>query len=114
MNADSKDPIRIPPFFETPAPDGEIVLIEERADLISTDKEESVRAYGIVKIIQRWSPMRLQFEFNGELYCSEEDDPELEKNWSYFGDEVEIQAKSFTATGLVAVSYTHLTLPTKA
>lgn len=102
MNADSNDPIRIRPFFETPIPDGEIVLIEEPGKLIPTNKDESVRADGIVKVIQRWSPMRVQFEFNGELYCSEDsEDDEQDKNWSYFGDEVDIQATSFSATGLV-------------
>ncbi len=83
MSDKATAPNRLKPLYETPKPGSEILLIEEEA----TITQGRIEALGKVRIKQEWSPMRLNWDFQGTGL----EDIVL--------GEVEISAKSFKATG---------------
>lgn len=100
------DSLRINPFYETDSPNHPVILTTEHACLVAktaANEEDKVHvAQGKIKVTMHWSPIRLAFEFDGEMV---QEDPNVDKfnklNFSHLGDVVRIEAKSFQATGCV-------------
>lgn len=98
---------KIIPFYETPVPDSEIILTKEKATLypLHPDAENiDLKAEGYIEITQQWSPMRLLFDFQGELTSTDDRDedyfhPSKDLNW--LSELVKIETNTFSTTGLV-------------
>lgn len=112
MNNESHTPNRIKPYHETLEPDGPIILFKEvvRAfPLYPTSENKHLEAEGELQIIQRWSPMRLEFKFDGDLVPPDdidEDDYTTERNllsFGWFGDSIKFESDYLATTGLILI-----------
>tara|TARA_R110002095_G_scaffold46513_4_gene41673 strand:+ start:358 stop:1731 length:1374 start_codon:yes stop_codon:yes gene_type:complete len=111
MTKDSNTPTRIRPYHETLEPDGPIILVKEVVRVFPAyprDENKDLEAEGELQIIQRWSPMRLEFKFEGDLvspdeFDEDEDEFPIEKDLDSFGDSVRFESDFFTTEGLVLV-----------
>ena len=81
-----KAPVRLTPFYETPEPGKEILLVEEDD---ATLKQAGTEVKGRLRITQEWSPMGLYWEFEYPTPASFE-----------FGD-AEIAVKSFVTSARI-------------
>ena len=100
------DSPRIKPFYETDWPNHPVTLTTEHASLISTtarsEEGKEFVAHGTIKVVMQWSPIRFDFEFEGEMlqgYSSDDESEEL--NFSYLGGEVRIEAETFQTLGYI-------------
>ncbi len=86
MSDAAKAPVRLTPFYETPEPGKEILLVEEDD---ATLKQDGAELKGKLRVTQQWSPMGLYWEFEFPTQTNFE-----------FGD-AEIVAKSFVASARI-------------
>lgn len=97
---------RITPFYETDWPNHPITLATENASLISnTTRNEEGKEFvadGIIKVTMHWSPVRFNFEFDGEILQGDSADDKFKHlDFSCLGDDVRIEAETFQALGLI-------------